>query len=291
MSYIGFATLLFGKLVDKNPELFSFLKESLVKSGIKIPLRSYVSMSILTTILVFVISLIFFYLIFIFFQIQEVLFPLYVIVMPITFSSISLFTLFFSPYQIMQSKKRNIETNLPFVLTHMSAIAESGVPPYVVFKIISNFKEYGEVAEEMKKIVRNIEAFGADPVTAAREVAKRTPSESLRQLLFGFVTTTEAGGSMKEYLKTAGIRALFEWRIKREKFLQQLTTYAEIYTGLLIAAPLFIISLFAVMNTIPGATTVGQFEILSLMELIIYVILPVLNIGFLMFLRGMEVEM
>ncbi|MEM5834716.1 MAG: type II secretion system F family protein [Candidatus Aenigmatarchaeota archaeon] len=291
MGYIGFATLLFGKIVDKNPKLFSFLRESLVKSGIKIPLRSYVSMSILTTIIVFFISLFSSYFVFIFSKLPEILFPIYVILMPIVFSFICLFTLFFSPYQIMQSKKRNIETNLPFVLTHMSAIAESGVPPYVVFKIISNFKEYGEVAEEMKKIVRNIEVFGADPVTAAREVAKRTPSESLRQLLLGFVTTTEAGGSMKEYLKTSGIRALFEWRIRRERFLQQLTTYAEIYTGLLIAAPLFIISLFAVMNTIPGATTIGGIEILNLMELTIYVILPVLNIAFLMFLRSVEVEM
>ncbi|MCS7106232.1 MAG: type II secretion system F family protein [Candidatus Aenigmarchaeota archaeon] len=291
MGYVGFATLLFGRIVDKNPKLFSFLKECLVKSEIKIPVRSYVSVSILTTIIVFISTLIIFYSLYFFLKLPEFFFPIYVILMPLTFSFICLFTLFFSPYQIMQSKRKNIETNLPFVLTHMSAIAESGVPPYVVFKIISNFKEYGEIAKEMKKIVRNIEVFGTDPVTAAKEVAKRTPSESLRQLLLGFVTTTEAGGSMKEYLKTSGVRALFEWRIRRERFLQQLTTYAEIYIGLLIAAPLFIISLFAVMNTIPGATTLGGIEILSLMELTIYVILPVLNIGFLMFLRSVEVEM
>jgi flagellar protein FlaJ len=291
MSYIGFATLLFGRIVDRKPELFSFLKESLVKSGIKIPVRSYVSMSILTTLIVFIVTFISSYFIFLFLKLPEFLFPIYVILAPIIFSFICIFTLFFSPYQIMQSKKRNIETNLPFVLTHMGAIAESGVPPYVIFRVISDFKEYGEIAQEMKKIVRNIESFGLDPLTAAREVAKRTPSDSLKQVLLGFVTTTEAGGSMKEYLKTAGTRALFEWRIRRERFLQQLTTYAEIYTGLLIAAPLFIISLFAVMNTIPGATTIGGFEILNLMELTIYVILPILNIGFLMFLRGVEVEM
>jgi archaellum biogenesis protein FlaJ (TadC family) len=291
MNYIGFATLLFGKIVDKKPELFSFLKESLVKSGIKIPVRSYVSMSILTTLIVFIVTFISSYFIFLFLKLPEFLFPIYVILAPIIFSFICIFTLFFSPYQIMQSKKRNIETNLPFVLTHMGAIAESGVPPYVIFRIISDFKEYGEIAQEMKKVVRNIESFGTDPLTAAREVAKRTPSDSLRQILLGFVTTTEAGGSMKEYLKTAGTRALFEWRIRRERFLQQLTTYAEIYTGLLIAAPLFIISLFAVMNTIPGASTIGPFEIMSLMELTIYIILPALNIGFLMFLRGVEVEM
>ncbi|MEM7825429.1 MAG: type II secretion system F family protein [Candidatus Aenigmatarchaeota archaeon] len=290
MNYIGFATLLFGRIVDKNPELFSFLKENLVKAGIKIPLRSYVSMSILTTTIVFFVTLASSYLIFTFLNFPEFLFRFYVIILPIIFSFICILTLFFLPYQIVQSKKRNIEANLPFVLTHMGAIAESGVPPYVIFRIISDFKEYGEIAYEMEKIVRNIETFGIDPLTSAREVAKRTPSESLRQVLLGFVTTTEVGGSMKEYLKNVGTRALFEWRIRRERFLQQLTTYAEIYASLLIAAPLFIICLFAVMNMIPGANTIGGFEIFKLMEMIIYIV-PVLNIGFLIFLRGVEVEM
>jgi flagellar protein FlaJ len=171
----------------------------------------------------------------------------------------------------------------------MGAIAESGIPPYVIFKLISQFREYGEVANEMRRIVHNIDSFGLDPLTAVKQSAERSPSNELKQVLLGFVSTTESGGDIKNYLKNAGERALFEWRMKRERFLQQLDAYAEIYTGLFIAAPLFIVSIFAVMNMIQPS--IGGYSILELMRLSVYVIVPVLNTGFIMFLRGVEVEM
>jgi archaellum biogenesis protein FlaJ (TadC family) len=210
------------------------------------------------------------------------------------FGAISITVLSFSfivfyPIQKAMARERNIETNLPFALTHMGAIAESGIPPYIIFKLISECEEYGELAKEMKKIVRNIETFGLDPLTSVKEVAKRTPSADLRQILLGFVTTTESGGDVRIYLRNAGQQALFDWKVKREKFLQQLSAYAEFYTGLLIAAPLFIISLFAVMNMIQPS--LGGFNILDLTKISIYLIVPALNIGYIVFLKGVEVEM
>ena len=187
------------------------------------------------------------------------------------------------------SRRKDVETNLPFVLTHMGAVAESGVPPYIIFKLIGEFEEYGEVSKEMKKIVRNIDMFGLDPLAAVKQVADKTPSNEFKQVLLGFVTTTESGGDIKTYLKSTGQQALFDWRMKREKFLQQLSAYAEFYTGLLIAAPLFIVALFSVMSMI--SPTMAGFSILDLMKLSIYIIVPVLNGGFILFLRGVEVEM
>ncbi|MEM5802755.1 MAG: type II secretion system F family protein, partial [Candidatus Aenigmatarchaeota archaeon] len=193
------------------------------------------------------------------------------------------------PYQKVMSRKKNIDINMPFALTHMAAIAESGVPPYMIFKLLSNFDEYGEIAREMKVLVRNIDTFGVDPLTAVREMAEKTPSEELRQVLLGIISATESGGDVKTYIKNAGEQAMFEWRLKREKFMQQLSAYAEFYTGILIAAPLFIIALFAVMNMIQP--NIAGFDILTLTKLSIYILVPLLNVGFLLFLRGVEVEM
>jgi flagellar protein FlaJ len=137
--------------------------------------------------------------------------------------------------------------------------------------------------------VRNTETFGVDPLTSVKDVAEKSPSESFKQILFGFVTTTESGGNIKTFLKNAGDKALFDWRIKRERFIQQLSAYAEFYTGIFIAAPLFIISLFSVMSMIQS--NIGSFDILSLMKISIYIVVPILNTVFLLFLRGIEVEM
>ncbi len=289
LTYKGLATYLFGGIVDRYGSAFSFVKESLPKAGMKIPFRSYMSMVFFTSVIVYFLGLGIVYYIFLnIIPVSLVLFLIYLIFIPTLISMTVFFSLCFIPYQRKISKKRDIETNLPFVLTHMGAIAESGVPPTVIFRVISQFKEYGEISKEMKKIVNYIDGFGIDPVTAVKEVAKRTPSDEFRQVLLGFITTTESGGDITAYLKNAGERALFEWRMKRQKFLQQLTTYAEFYTGLLIAAPLFIITLFAVMNLVSGA--MPGYNLLELMKLSIYLVIPILNIGFIFLLRGVEVE-
>ncbi len=288
-NYKGLATSLFGWVVDKYPNIFTVVRDSLPKANIRITLKSYVSMAFLSSALGYFGSLFALILSLGIMQVSPMMKVMFVIFIPVTVAVTCLIFVMFIPYQRVLTRRRNIETNLPFVLTHMGAVAESGIPPYLVFRLISQFKEYGEVAKEMEKIVRNVDRFGIDPLTAVKEVADRTPSDSLKQILLGFVTTTESGGDIKAFLKNAGTQALFHWRMKREKFLQQLSAYAEFYTGILIAAPLFIIALFAVMNMVQP--TMGGYGILDLMKLSIYIIVPMVNGGFLLFLRGVEIEM
>jgi len=290
LNYRGYATALFGTVADMYEKSFQGLKETLVKADIKIAYRTYMSVSILTTAIVYIAAAVGIVILSqLLLKPSAIMFVYYIIFIPVL-TAVMCFLMFnFYPSQRVSSRRKSIEVNLPFVLTHMGAIAESGVPPQMIFKLMSQFREYGEISKEMGKIVRNIDMFGIDPLTAIKEVAQKTPSESLRQLLYGFVTTTESGGNIKTYLKNAGTQALFEWRMKRERFLQQLSAYAEFYTGLLIAAPLFMIAIFSVMNMIQP--TIGGYTILDLMRLSIYLIIPLLNGGFLLFLRGVEVEM
>lgn len=283
------AVMLFGWVVDKYGDLFSIVRDNLPKAEMKITFRTYLSIVFFIAAITYFASLVALILALRIVEISLMMWIVYLIFVPIMNSIVCMVVLIFRPYQKASSRRKNIESNLPFVLTHMGAIAQSGVPPYVVFRLIAEFEEYGEVSTEMKKIVRNIETFGINPLKAVKEVAERTPSDKLKQVLFGFVTTTESGGDVKIYLKNAGEQAIFDWRIKREKFLQQLSAYAEFYTGILIAAPLFIIALFAVMAMIQP--TVAGYDILFLTKLSIYFIVPMLNGGFLLFLHGTEVEM
>ena len=227
----GFATRVFGPIVDRNIQNFYFLKDVLLKSGLSISLRSYISLVFFSTLLIFVFSTIATFLVLYILRISLFLQIVYTIFIPFLISTISFALFLFYPFQIMLGRRKSIEVNLPFVLTHMGSVAQSGIPPYVIFKLISQFEEYGEAAKEFGKIVRNIEVFGMDPITAVKEVASRTPSESLKQILLGFASTTEAGGNVRLFLRNAGQQALFEWRIKREKFMQQLSASVS-YTHL-----------------------------------------------------------
>lgn len=288
-NYRKFAERSFGWVPDKYPEILKPIESTLPKSGITISLKSYVSTVCLTTFIGYFISLITLLILTLtLLKLNIFMTVLSVIFIPFIIGVAVFIVGMFYPYQKVLSRGKSTSTNLPFAVAHMGAIAASGVPPTAIFKLLAEFKEYGVLAEEMKKIVRNIEVFGLDPMSAMKEVAKRTPSEKFRQLLFGLATTIEGGGDLKTYLKNAGEQSLFRWRTRRQKYLQQLSAYAEFYTGLLIAAPLFLISLFSVMYMIQPQ--LGGMDILDLMKLSIYLIVPALNLGFLMFLQVTQVE-
>jgi len=289
VSLTSVAVRLFGWVPDKYGKSFLLIREALPKAGIKTAFRTYVSLVFFAGLIVFISAIAALFVVFSIIEMSLLMQVVMFVFIPILASITTGIIMIFYPYQKATTRRKNIESNLPFVLTHMGAVAESGVPPYVIFRLIADFEEYGEVSEEMKKIVRNIERFGLNPLRAVKEVAERTPSDDFKQALMGFVTTTESGGDVKVYLKSAGQQALFEWRIKRERFLQQLSAYAEFYTGILIAAPLFIIALFSVMNMI--SSEMGGYNILFLTKMSVYLFIPALNIVFLLFLRSMEVEM
>ncbi|MBI2543337.1 MAG: type II secretion system F family protein [Candidatus Aenigmarchaeota archaeon] len=289
ITYSAVATVLFGDIVDKHGHRVKFLRDSLIRAGVKFPFRSYGSVVLLNSLIAYVFSLGVFSFATMYLKLTLIQNLFLILYAPFMVAGIALGVLVLYPYQKMISIRKSINTNLPFALTHMAAISESGAPPYMIFKLISNFDEYGEIAKEMKVLVRNIDTFGVDPLTAIRELAERTPSNELRQILLGILSTTESGGDVRTYIKNAGEQALFSWKLNREKFMQQLSAYAEFYTGILIAAPLFIVSLFAVMNMIQP--NIGGFDILVLTKLSLYVLVPFLNVGFLLFLKGVEVEM
>ena len=287
--YRNFASKLIGWIPDRYPGINKSIEPSLLKSSMGITPKSYISAVFLTSLISYIAALILFsVLVFIVWELNIFLTILLMIFMPVIAAIIAFIIGLFYPQELVMSRKKSIETNLPFVILHMASIASSGIPPQAVFKLLGEFEEYDVLADEMKKITRNIDVFGLDPMTALREVAKRTPSEKFKQLLQGLITTIEGGGDLKTYLKSAGEQSLFNWGIKRQKYLNQLSTYAEFYTGILIASPLFLVSLFSVMNMIQPQ--LGGFPISQLMQLSVYLIIPALNIGFLLFLHMTQVE-
>jgi flagellar protein FlaJ len=171
----------------------------------------------------------------------------------------------------------------------MAAIASSGVPPSTMFRLLTGFEEYGEISKEAKKIVRNIDVFGQDITTALREVSNKTPSLPFKDFLEGVATTIDTGGNLQAFLRQQAEKALFEYRIRREKYLETLSTYADFYTAVLIAAPLFLVAILAVMNMIGGK--LWGMEIETAMWLGISILMPIVNLVFLAFIHFTQPEL
>ncbi len=293
---------LFGKYADRYSSNFEPVRKAVSESDMKILFRTYVSLIFFLSSSGFAAG--FFASLILFLAVLKAdFFPsiLYSLAASAGVAAAVFAMGYLYPISEAGSRKRSIEANMPFAINHMSAIASSGVPPSVMFRLLTGFGDYGSLSDEAEKIVRNIEAFGLDVVTSIKEVSKRTPSPAFKDFLDGMVSVIETGGSLKSFLKAQSDKALFEYRIKREKYLEVLSTYADFYTAIMIMAPLFLIAILAIMSMIGGElmgiqiTGSGDFFAgtyrLGIMDLGIYLLIPAVNIIFILFVHLTQPEL
>ncbi|MFH1229085.1 MAG: type II secretion system F family protein [Candidatus Aenigmatarchaeota archaeon] len=282
------AIKLFGRLSDRFFESFTSLKQALITSNAKVLFRTYLSLTFFVAFITFIATFIMTLLFVITFKL-DLLFAIFgLMIVPLFFASITFFMVFVYPFSVSQSKKTDLEVNLPFALTHMAAIAESGAPPLTIFKILAKFNEYGELSKEANEIARNVELFGLDEISALKDCANKTSSSIFKDVLEGMIVAIQSGGSLKSFLVEEANRAMLEYTIKREKYNEVLSTYADIYTALLIAAPMIFIVVLAALNIMGGGMfgfTVQELMVIGTLSL------ATLNMIFLTFLSLTQPKM
>lgn len=275
-------------IAEKLESFLSFLRDYMNKANMKINLVTYISIILSLTAIVFISSIFVSTTILPYFIKSQLILLFLNIFLPIIAATSTFLIGIFYPINKAYSRNTQIESILPYVIIHLSSIVRSGIPPYLAFKILSRFKEYGEVGKEFERVVLNMESFGMNFVLALRDVASKSPSKRMGELLNGIASTTIAGGDLKSYLEYIAERTLVEWRGKRQRYIQRLSTVAEIYIGLVLSSPLFIVSLLSIMSLI--SKQIGGFTIVEISKLLIYIGVPLTNILFMAFLKITETE-
>ena len=262
---------------------FSPVKETIKKSNLNILYDIYIGKMMLCATIVFVLAFVSGIFVGAFASVPAPITFIFSLLAAIIFSVLVIVIFQTYPFQVLRANKRSIDTNIPFAINHMSAISSSGVSPYVMFKLMSNIKEYGEISKECTRIIRNIDMFGMAITTSVKNVANRTPSPEFKKFLLSAISIIETGGNLQSYLENASKEALFEYKLKRESYLQTLAMYADIYTAVLIAAPLFFVSVLSIMALVGGQ--VLGLDVPTALRLGIYGIIPIMNIAFLAFIH------
>ena len=177
-------------------------------------------------------------------------------------------------------RKRNIDNNLPFATLYMNTISGTGAPPTLMFKLLSEFKEYGEVSIEAQAIVEDLEVMGSDIQVALQRSAERTPSPDFKDLLWSMSTTIVRGGDMKSLLQEKSNLLMDSYRRKMDEYVDDLSMYVEVYITLIIVGSIFSIVMLTIMGAISG------FEALkATQQMLVYVFLPVASIVFIVLLK------
>jgi len=174
---------------------------------------------------------------------------------------------YFYPLLVAQGRRTRIEADLPHAVTYMQALS-STLTLYSIFRSVYEADDlYGEVSAECGLIVRDVEVFGLDLLTAMRNVQKITPSDNFKELLNDLSLVYRSGGSLTDFFnaKSETYRELA--RQEQEALLQILEMIAEVYVTAFVAGPIAIIIILVAQNLS------GQSQLSGIMPLM-YIGLP-----------------
>jgi len=297
------ALSLFGGYYRKRRTPFSFLTNDLIKARIYVPIERWLStVTLYSLVLSFVCAtllqgasaLLFDHVLiwrFVFTRGVVDATPLMVLAefSLIVFMVLSCFLatfLFFVLYPRVKGweRKKGIDGHLPYAICWMSFMATTGVIPYMIFRKLAETEEFfGEVSQDAKLVVKDVELLGFDFISALRNLASATPSTHMRTFIQGAVTNALSGSEMGTYFISKAREAMEENRRKFAEFIEALGMVSEVYIIGLVAAPLLVVVMFAAMMMLGGASPM-------ILMAIIYGFIPLGSMMFLLLTDSLTPE-
>jgi len=270
-----FAYHLLGERTNHFLPLFRDMDTGLHKSGIKISFKPYVSLTLLTSLIITV-STIFLVPSILHLILQMPLFSslLFGIGGGLLAGALTIIGFYIYPLYRADNIRRDLDDSMAFAAGYLAILAGAGVPSDSMFRSFSKIPQKLAVVDESKVIIRDVDLFGTDLITALENASKRTPSEKFKELLEGFIATIHSGGNLVSYLLHRSRQNMRSKRITLRKFSDTLGVLSEFYVTLLVAGPLIFVVMLAVMAMLGG----GGFGILEptlLLTLLTYIGIPV----------------
>jgi flagellar protein FlaJ len=271
----GIAYQLIGEKIGRVMPLFRDLDHNLQRAQLKINFKAYVSLTIFTASIASVSTgaAIPFLMSFVF---QVSLLPalLFGLGGGLIAGTCSVIGFYFYPIYRADKHKRELDDEMPFTTGYMAILSSAGVSPEKIFYSLSTLKEPLGVSSEARDIVRDVSLFGLDVVSALEKTSSRTPSEKLREILEGIISTMHSGSNLASFLREKFRTHIKLRKLSLTKFADTLSMLSEVYVALLLTAPLLFIIMLSVMSVM-GGNSLGGFSADMLLRLITYLVIPV----------------
>jgi flagellar protein FlaJ len=279
-----FAYQLVGGKTTRFLPLFKDLDVNLKKSGIKINFKAYVSTVILASLLLST-SLMIFVPVFLFFIFKLSLFLslLFGVGVSLFAGALTVIGFYVYPTYRADSLKRALEDEIPFTTGYMSILAGAGVPPDFIWRSLAQIDSSLSISNVAKTVVRDVELFGFDVISALETTSKRTPSERFKEMLEGFISVVYSGGNLVKYLRDRSQQYMKLKQIALRQFSDTLGVLAEFYVTLMVAGSLIFVVMLAVMAML-GSGGFGPLDSRLMLQLLTYIGLPIGSVVFLVIL-------
>ncbi len=183
------------------------------------------------------------------------------------------------PVSDAEVRRRGIDGGLTRTTAFLYALSRGGLEFPETLRLLTDHRAvYGEPANEFSVAAREMDLFGRDMITALRRMARRTPSDQFKTFSENLISVLQSGSDLSAFFEEQYERFHDEEEDRQEDILELLATIAEGYVTVLVAGMLFFITILLVF----GLTLT---DTLWLLQLIIYLIIPLSNAGFAIFLQ------
>jgi flagellar protein FlaJ len=281
---LSMAYQVMGNKTGRFIPLFKDLEQTLQQSGLKINFKAYVSLTVLASLLISLsVAVVLPVVLFFVSNVPLVSAILFGFGGALFTSAFSVISFYLYPVYCADKQKRELDDELPFTTGYMAILANAGVSPEKIFHSLSNLNVPLAASTEAKEVVKNINLFGLDVISALEKASSRTPSEKFRETIEGIISTIHTGGNLGAFLREKFRTAMKLKRLSLKKYADSLSVLSEVYVALLLTGPLLLVIMVSVMSVLGG----GELGMLSpdlLLSLLTYLLIPVCAVIFLIIL-------
>ena len=268
---------LFGRLAPSFLKNVIEFKDYLEKAKIKIYPETYVSLMLFTAVLTIpipIISILVLYLYGFLPIIFLVPLPIYIMI-----------GFMLMPMSTAGERAGNLEREMPFVSAYISVMASGGIAPYTSFKRLAQVELLPAMKVEAREIIKDVEIFGIDPLTAIQNAAKKNPLDIFKDFLSGYSSTVIIGGDIGHFLERKA-EDIFKARALRVRAAaERLGMLLETFIIVNVMMSLCFYIMFSVQNIGVGGGSGGD---VSTILLYTFVLSPMLSMMFVYMAHSMQ---
>jgi flagellar protein FlaJ len=268
---------LFGKAAPSFLKHVFEFKNYLERAKMKIYPETYVSLMFLAatlTIPMSIVSVVILYLYGFFPMIFLIPLPIYIMI-----------GFLVVPMSRAGERASNLEREMPFATAYISVMASGGIAPYNSFKRLAAVELMPAMKIEAREIIRDVEIFGIDPLTAIQNAAKKNPLDIFKDFLSGYSSTVIIGGDIGHFLERKA-EDIFKARALRVKAAaERLGMLLETFIIVNVMMSLCFYIMFSVENIGVGG---GGSSSVSNIILYTYVLSPMLSMMFIYLAHSMQ---
>jgi flagellar protein FlaJ len=271
----GVSYRLFGSISPKLlSKMFEF-KEHLAKAGIKIYPETYISLMFLISLMTLPVSIIAIVLIYF----TKFLFLIFLVPVPLYI----MIGFMVAPMSRASERASALEREMPFAATYITVMASGGIPPYMSFKRLTDVELLPATRKEARSLIRDVEIFGVDPLSALEKAAKYNPLDIFRDFVSGYASTVIIGGDVIHFLETKAQDIFKTGSMRVKAAAERLGMLLESFIIIMVLMSLCFYILFSVESIYSTGMDMGSGVIMYT-----YVFTPLLSVVFLYLAHGMQ---